>query len=306
MIDGAHSDWISVTATTTGNVDPPHAPDVGLAAGMNQITVDWDAPYDLGGAITGYELDYKLSTASNWSDWTHDDTTTVSTITGLTNGSVYDVRVRTQNSAGWGKWSHIVSHTPRSTFDVPQFWWTANQGLNKIRMHVAYIMAEATSVVVGYQRADDTTNQTGEHTRTATQPRTHFDDRTHASGYRWEFRTKACIYDQCSDWTSPWTELAAESHAPTDPTTKTRVPIRRIILLRCNGRSPPTMTAVRMWRINSATPLEPALLSSRTRYCQARRRALRTPSLVCSRARLPGCSCARLCWGLTETTWAAP
>ena len=74
-----------------------------LTASDTQVAVAWTAPADNGGtAITGYDLDYKLSTSTTWVSTTHSGTGRTFAITGLTNGQSYQVRVAAINSQGTG------------------------------------------------------------------------------------------------------------------------------------------------------------------------------------------------------------
>ncbi|MGI9256321.1 MAG: BspA family leucine-rich repeat surface protein, partial [Salinispira sp.] len=78
-----------------------------LTVGDTQLTATWTAPDDGGSTITAYEVLYKVSTASGW---TQDNETIAGTavsytITGLTNGSRWQVRVRAVNEVGDGGWS---------------------------------------------------------------------------------------------------------------------------------------------------------------------------------------------------------
>ncbi len=68
--------------------------------------MSWTAP---SGTITDYDVQYKLSSASSYTDANYDGTATTFTIKGLTNGSKYDVQVRAENSAGDGAWSTVES-----------------------------------------------------------------------------------------------------------------------------------------------------------------------------------------------------
>ncbi len=119
--NGTHT--VAKDATPIG---PPKAP-TGLTLTMGtdaQLGVGWTAPTDDGGTDTGitkYELEYKLS-SGNW-DTSADVTRqtiasatppvpTTATITGLTNGSAYHVRVRAVNSEGDGDWSTSAAATP--------------------------------------------------------------------------------------------------------------------------------------------------------------------------------------------------
>ena len=95
-------------------------------SGMRTLTIDWDAPTDIGGsAITSYDLQYIRSNASGKTDpanWTvvtgigTDDTGTYE-ITGLGPGVQYDVQVRAVNETGPGPWSESL--VVRSSLEQP-------------------------------------------------------------------------------------------------------------------------------------------------------------------------------------------
>ncbi len=84
-----------------------------LAPGNQRITASWYAPPNDGGApVTGYDVQYRLSTDSSWTSGGEDITALTATITGLTNGMEYQVQVRAQNSVGEGGWSEQLRATP--------------------------------------------------------------------------------------------------------------------------------------------------------------------------------------------------
>ena len=95
-------------------------------SGMRTLTIDWDAPTDIGGsAITSYDLQYIRSNASGKTDpdnWTvatgigADDTGTYE-IMGLGPGAQYDVQVRAVNDTGPGPWSESL--VVRSSLEQP-------------------------------------------------------------------------------------------------------------------------------------------------------------------------------------------
>ncbi len=100
------------TATT------PAAPAIAsLTPGDRAITVVWTAPASNGGSdITSYDLRYIGSDAADKADdnWTVEDDVWSSgalqaAITGLTNGTGYDVQARAVNANGDGSWSATVS-----------------------------------------------------------------------------------------------------------------------------------------------------------------------------------------------------
>ena len=107
----------SVTPATT-----PNAPTaVSATAGNAQISLTWSAPaFDGGSAITDYVIEYKLSTDAEWSIFADGvSTATNTTVTGLTNGSLYELRVSAVNAVGQGSPSNTASATPVTTPGFP-------------------------------------------------------------------------------------------------------------------------------------------------------------------------------------------
>ena len=91
------------------------------------LTVSWSVPSDNGGAApTSYDLRYILTSEdetddANWEIETDVGTSSSmqETISGLENGTGYDVQVRAVNPAGNGTWSASSSATPRTTPSAP-------------------------------------------------------------------------------------------------------------------------------------------------------------------------------------------
>ncbi len=107
----------SDAASATPPAKAPAKPDAPtLTPGNTQLTVSWTEPATNGAAITDYDVRYKLSTASDsaWAEWNDTDTSTTigATITGLDNGTRYDVQVRATNSVGDSDWSDATSAIP--------------------------------------------------------------------------------------------------------------------------------------------------------------------------------------------------
>ena len=103
------------SAASSGIQVPPEAPGrvpkPTLTGGDGRLTVDWNAPDDDGGSpITSYQVRYKVSThpdsPSHWSSAGSVSFATQKTITGLTNGTSYDVQVLACNNVPLcGPWS---------------------------------------------------------------------------------------------------------------------------------------------------------------------------------------------------------
>lgn len=105
-----------VLVTGTAVLTEPGAPTSLVAdPGSTQVGLVWSAPASNGGsAITDYIVQYKLSseptTWTTFADGT--STTTTATVTGLTNSSSYDFRVKAVNTIGTGTASSTVTATP--------------------------------------------------------------------------------------------------------------------------------------------------------------------------------------------------
>ena len=100
---------------TSIQVPKPGAPAAPtLVSGNTQLTATWTAPTDDGGnAINDYDVRYKVSTATTWTEMpdTTNSTSATATITGLTNGTSYNVQVRAGNPDGDGPWSDSATIT---------------------------------------------------------------------------------------------------------------------------------------------------------------------------------------------------
>ena len=98
---------ITVTVTDVNTEAPgkPDAPNVS-AASATSLSVSWSAPANAGPAITDYDYRHRTSPDGNWTEVTDTAITALSaTITGLADGTSYDVQVRATNDEGTGDWS---------------------------------------------------------------------------------------------------------------------------------------------------------------------------------------------------------
>ena len=105
----------SASASTDAGVpDAPAAPT--LTPGNTWLEASWTAPTDNGAAITGYDVQYRV-TNGNWLEADHSGTGTTKRIESLSPGTAYEVRVRATNAEGSGDWSPSASASTDS--DVP-------------------------------------------------------------------------------------------------------------------------------------------------------------------------------------------
>ena len=108
------SNYTVTQPTLTANIVAvaPGAPAItGITAGNGQLSVAFTAPSSNGGAsITNYE--YSTDGGTNWTTPSPAVTSSPLLITGLANGTPYDVQVRAVNAAGGGAATATVSGTP--------------------------------------------------------------------------------------------------------------------------------------------------------------------------------------------------
>ena len=92
----------SETVVTIRDNEPPGAPTVlRVVPGDTTLNLSWTAP---AGTVTGYDVQYKLSTASTWISVNRSGTEPRDLIENVTNDTAYDVRVRAKNANGNSAW----------------------------------------------------------------------------------------------------------------------------------------------------------------------------------------------------------
>ncbi len=125
-INSAGTGGYSGTATTTPRT-VPGTPTALTATGTNgRLGLTWTAPASTGGAaISDYQVQYKLTSGSTWTTFADAvSAVTSADITGLSNGSSYDVRVAAINAAGTGATSATATAIPHIVIAQPPAWST--------------------------------------------------------------------------------------------------------------------------------------------------------------------------------------
>ena len=105
-----NSSWVTVSRSThAAPVSPPGIPTnvTATANSLTQITFTWSAPTS-GGAVSNYEVEYKLTSASSWTASSDDASPVI--FSSLTAATSYIFRVRASNADGNSNW---VTDTPQ-------------------------------------------------------------------------------------------------------------------------------------------------------------------------------------------------
>jgi hypothetical protein len=98
---------------------PEQATNLTTYATNNQVVVAWHDPSPAYHLATGYDLEYKLSSASTWETPVFQALgVTKALVTGLTNGTSYDFRVIAKNLKGNAAASAPISATPSELSDL--------------------------------------------------------------------------------------------------------------------------------------------------------------------------------------------
>ncbi len=128
-LDFGHCGWkySDVAEGTTASPAVPHKPNAPTVAQNSttpktQLDVTWTATY---GApkVSGYFVEYRKKGETNWTQWGNEysSSTLKTTITGLTEGTTYEVQVQAKNSQGTSAWSDSTEGTTQDKNVDPEF-----------------------------------------------------------------------------------------------------------------------------------------------------------------------------------------
>ena len=133
--DGTASATIAVTIDVTDVNEKSAKPDkptlAKVTGSSTSLTATWAEPdLDGGPAIAGYDLQYKVNTATTWEDFAHSGTAVTTTVTGLTADTSYQVQVRAKNGETDSDWSdpsdavktNAEMSTPTCTLNTGDIW----------------------------------------------------------------------------------------------------------------------------------------------------------------------------------------
>ena len=107
------TDGQTVWARVPGVRSLPSAPAAPRATSPNPAELDWSwmCALDGGSQVTGFEFQWRVNGATTWGA-PIPVTTARYALTGLTNGTAYDARVRARTAVGVSPWSNVGSGTP--------------------------------------------------------------------------------------------------------------------------------------------------------------------------------------------------
>jgi len=145
---GAASDTVSVKP-----IAPASAPSIsGVAAGNGQATLSISAPAQINdSSLSGY--DYSINNGSTWSHFA--SVTGPFTITGLTNATAYQVKVRAVNSAGAGEASAAVTVNPTKLIPAKPVIASVLGGNGSATVNITTPTVVIAQSITGYQYSID-------------------------------------------------------------------------------------------------------------------------------------------------------
>ncbi len=111
----------NINATITPGVFAPQKPlNLAVSIGDRSVDLSWSQPASDGGStVTDYVVEYQLTSGGVWATFVDGvGTSTVATVTNLTNDTSYDFRVSAVNSIGQGAPSSEVTGTPGAPAQV--------------------------------------------------------------------------------------------------------------------------------------------------------------------------------------------
>ena len=114
-LDVGQTTWEVISGTIEAPSALTEAPVVSTPR-SGVLSIKWKCPLDGGSVITGFVLEWKTN-AQAWSAATQVTGLTFAQheLTGLTNGTTYDIRVKSTNAQGDSGWSPEATGTPAAT-----------------------------------------------------------------------------------------------------------------------------------------------------------------------------------------------
>ena len=111
----------SATAYATPATVPGVPQNFTTTAGDGEVTLTWQVPSTNGGStITDYEYSYREGSSGNFGSWTSAGTDQWERVTGLTNDTSYEFRVRARNRIGPGTSTGPIEATPEAPAVPPE------------------------------------------------------------------------------------------------------------------------------------------------------------------------------------------
>ena len=160
-VNSAGESTESRTAYATPATIPSAPQNLNATAGDGEVSLYWDAPNSNGGLIiTDYEYSYREGSSGDFGSWTSAGIDLSETVTGLTNDTLYEFRVRAVNSVGAaGSESDIATGTPQlpliSTPGAPQN-LQATAGDGQVTLSWDTPSSDGGGAITGYEYRRDT------------------------------------------------------------------------------------------------------------------------------------------------------
>ena len=233
------STWSTPSAKATPTPQKPDKPAAPtLSHGNASLSVSWSAPANNGASITDYDVQYRACTYSTdltcsdsstatWGNWTDrtgettSDTTTSATLSGLTNGTAYQVQVRAANSVGESRWSASASEYPSTTPGKPA---APTLTVKDVSLGVSWSAPSSNggATITGYKVgrcSSSCSNNSNWTVKTLTGTGTTTDLTSLTNGTAYQVRVAAVNRSGDSAWSDTTTETPAdEPDAPGAPT----------------------------------------------------------------------------------------
>ena len=145
------SPWPTDSVTITLSLKPPEVPDPPTLTGRgtDTLSVSWAEPEDNGFTITGYGVQYRKASETNWENHSHQNTETSTLIGNLDPGTSYQIQINAVSRGGTSDWSdpplRVSTRTPPLTASIAAESTTVTEG-ETARFTMTLSRAEAATV----------------------------------------------------------------------------------------------------------------------------------------------------------------
>ena len=215
-------EWSSSASATTASPPPMLQPITGVTVTQGSADTELSVSWDTQAQATRYIIRYRVVGAESWTRLRPNPTASPATITGLTAGTQYEIRVRGRNDLMAGPYSDTVMFTTSSPDDsgLP----SGQVDLTQVSNVSATATMSSAELMVSFDTQEDATGYDVEHRLTSSAPSGAWTTNTATTSpavvmgltanTQYQVRVRATTATQMGDWSDIATQTTPSASPP--------------------------------------------------------------------------------------------